>query len=77
MAGMKEKFERGIWCIRPPFGYSILKENGIKSIVVNKQGEILAQAFEWKAKGFKNEEILGETCREGSGVIQAKAKCDT
>ncbi len=72
MAGMKEKFERGIWCIRPPFGYSIIKENGVKSIVVNKQGEILAQAFEWKAKGFKNEEILVKLAEKGLVLYKQK-----
>ena len=58
MAGMKEKFERGIWCIRPPFGYSIVREDGRKKIIINAKGELLRQAFDWKASGMRNQAIL-------------------
>ncbi|HJV19799.1 MAG TPA: recombinase family protein [Sediminibacterium sp.] len=72
MAGMKEKFERGIWCIRPPFGYSILRENGVKSIVLNKQGQLLKQAFVWKASGMKNQEILEKLNQAGLYLYKQK-----
>lgn len=58
MAGMKEKFEKGIWCVRVPPGYDIVKANGERKIIVNETGKKLRKAFEWKAKGVKNEEIL-------------------
>jgi site-specific DNA recombinase len=58
MAGMKEKFEQGIWCVRVPPGYSIVKENGQRKIVVNDIGKKLRKAFQWKAEGIKNDEIL-------------------
>ena len=58
MAGMKEKFSRGIWCLKPPIGYDIIRSNGERKIVVNAVGKKLKKAFEWKAQGMKNDEIL-------------------
>ncbi len=58
IAGMKGKFEKGIWCVRVPPGYSIVKENGERKIVVNETGKKLRKAFQWKVEGMKNEEIL-------------------
>jgi site-specific DNA recombinase len=58
VAGMREKFERGIWCLKPPLGYDIVRTGGERKIVVNRQGKLLRKAFEWKARGMKNEEIL-------------------
>ena len=56
--GMKEKFKRGIWVVRQPMGYDIIRANGERKIVVNKQGQILKKAFQWKAQGICNNEIL-------------------
>jgi site-specific DNA recombinase len=58
IAGTKEKLERGIWCLQPPMGYSIVKKDKIRKIVVNEIGKKLRKAFEWKAQGMKNDEIL-------------------
>ncbi len=58
VAGMKEKFEKGIWCLKPPLGYDVVKVNGERKIVVNKVGQHLKKAFQWKLQGMKNEEIL-------------------
>jgi site-specific DNA recombinase len=58
VAGMKEKFERGIWCLKPPLGYDVVKVNGERKIVVNKTGQQIKKAFQWKLQGTKNEEIL-------------------
>lgn len=58
MAGIKEKLERGIWCKKPPVGYDIVRTNGERKIVVNALGKKLKKAFEWKAQGIKNDEIL-------------------
>lgn len=58
IAGIKENLERGIWCKRPPIGYDVVRTNGERKIVVNKQGKLIRKAFEWKAQGMKNEEII-------------------
>ena len=34
VAGMKEKFERGIWCLKPPMGYDVVQINGQRTIVI-------------------------------------------
>jgi site-specific DNA recombinase len=65
VAGMKEKFERGIWCVKPPLGYDIVQVNGERKIVVNKTGKLIRKAFEWKAMGWKNEQILAELRSRG------------
>ena len=58
IAGMKEKFSKGIWVVRPPQGYDIVKTNGERKIVVNAEGKKLKRAFQWKAEGIKSEEII-------------------
>lgn len=58
IAGMKEKFKRGIWVARPPIGYDIVKTNGARKIVVNAIGKKIKKAFFWKSTGMKNEAIL-------------------
>jgi site-specific DNA recombinase len=58
VAGIKENLERGIWCKKPPIGYDVIRTNGERKIVVNRQGKLIRKAFEWKAQGMKNEEIL-------------------
>jgi site-specific DNA recombinase len=58
IAGMKAKYEKGIWVSRVPRGYNIVKINGDRKIEINEQGKFLKKAFEWKSQGFKNEEIL-------------------
>ena len=58
VAGMKAKFEKGIWCVKPPIGYDTVKINGERKIVINKYGKLLKKAFDWKGQGLKNEEIL-------------------
>ncbi|WP_223233409.1 recombinase family protein [Chitinophaga sp. CF418] len=58
MAGMKEKFDKGIWVTKPPQGYDIVRTNGQRKIVVNEVGKKLRKAFIWKAEGIKNDEII-------------------
>lgn len=72
MAGMKEKFERGIWCINPPMGYSVIKEDGVRKISVNDTGKKLRKAFQWKAQGMKNEAILERLNAIGVKVYKQK-----
>ena len=57
-AGMKAKFEKGIWVVRPPQGYDIVRSNGERKIIVNAEGKHIKKAWEWKIQGMKNEEII-------------------
>jgi site-specific DNA recombinase len=72
VAGMKEKFERGIWCLKPPMGYDIIRTNGERKIVVNKEGKQIKKAFIWKSEGMKNEEILGKLKLLGLTIYKQK-----
>ena len=58
IAGMREKFLKGIWVVNPPQGYDIIKINGDRRIAVNEDGKKIRKAFEWKASGTKNDEIV-------------------
>ncbi len=58
VAGLKAKFEMGIWSVRPPQGYDTVIVNGERRLMVNEEGKKIAKAFEWKIQGLKNIEIL-------------------
>ena len=72
VAGMKEKFEKGIWCLKPPMGYDVVQVNGERKIIINKVGQQLRKAFRWKLDGLKNDEIL--TRLKALGVTIYKQK---
>jgi site-specific DNA recombinase len=72
VASLKEKFEQGDWCARIPPGYSTVRTEGIRKIVVNETGRKLKKAFEWKAEGMKNEEILLRLKRMGWKIYPQK-----
>lgn len=65
IAGMKEKFQKGIWVVKPPMGYDIVKTGGVRKIVVNATGKHLKKAFIWKSEGLKNEDIIERLNRLG------------
>lgn len=48
ITGMRNKFLKGEWCMKPPRGYDIITINGRRSIVVNPEGKLLRKAFVWK-----------------------------
>lgn len=58
IAGLQEKFARGIWATRPPQGYDIVRSGGERKLVINEEGKLLARAFQWKYEGVKNEVII-------------------
>ncbi len=59
VTGMKEALLRGEWIGKLPLGYSTIKENGKRKIIVNKEGKLLQKAFLWKAnEGVTNEEVI-------------------
>ncbi len=72
IAGMKEKFEKGIWCIRPPMGYDVVTINSERKIVVNKDGQLLKKAFQWKKNGHKSDEILKRLNASGMHIYKQK-----
>ncbi|MBK7669480.1 MAG: recombinase family protein [Sphingobacteriaceae bacterium] len=45
---MKAKFEKGIWVVKPPQGYDIVRTSGERKIVVNADGRKL------KSLGMEN-----------------------
>ncbi len=72
MAGSKEHLERGIWCLRPPIGYSAVMINGKREIVINEVGKQLRKAFYWKLEGIKNEVIIKKL--KALGIVMYKQK---
>ena len=81
MAGIREKLQRGIWCVKPPMGYDIVydktgfsdeRSKGERKIIVNDTGKKLRRAFEWKAQGMKNEEILSRLKALGLKIYKQK-----
>lgn len=70
VAGITEKLQRGIWCKKPPIGFDVIRTNGERKIVVNKQGKLIRKAFEWKAQGMKNEEILERLRAQGLKIYK-------
>ena len=58
IAGLKAKFEKGIWAVNPPQGYDSVIINGERKLVVNEEGKIISKAFQWKIDGIKNIEIV-------------------
>lgn len=65
ISGMKRKFNQGEWVVKPPIGYDTVRVNGVRSIVLNKDGKLIAKAFEWKAQGKPNFEILEDLKSRG------------
>lgn len=58
VAGLKAKFEMGIWAVNPPQGYDSVKINGERRLILNAEGRIIAKAFQWKIDGIKNIDIV-------------------
>jgi hypothetical protein len=58
MAGIKEHLEQGIWCKKPPMGYTAIKEGKERRIIVDETDKKLRKTFRWKAEGIKNDVIL-------------------
>ena len=58
VAGMEYQVQRGNWIHRPPLGYSSLKINGERKIVINETGKLLKKAFEWRLAGDTLDRII-------------------
>lgn len=56
--GMKDAMLRGEWPNALPIGYTSIRTNGQRKIVINSKGKILKNAFIWKGEeGISSEEI--------------------
>lgn len=56
--GMREKLLRGDWIGHAPRGYSHVKGAEKQTIIINSEGELIKMAFEWRANGITNDNIL-------------------
>ncbi|PBQ30894.1 hypothetical protein CNR22_03590 [Sphingobacteriaceae bacterium] len=56
--GMREKLLRGEWIGVAPKGYSYVKGAEKQTIIINEQGELVRQAFEWRANGMTYDHIV-------------------
>ncbi|MEO6305544.1 MAG: recombinase family protein, partial [Bacteroidia bacterium] len=56
--GMREKLLRGEWIGVAPKGYSYVKGAEKQTIIINEQGELMRQAFEWRANGMTYDLIV-------------------
>ncbi len=72
IAGMKEKFNRGIWIVKPPIGYDIIRSEGQRKIVVNETGKKLRKAFVWKGEGMSNQEVIERLEAMGLKIYKQK-----
>ena len=63
--GMREKLLRGEWIGAAPRGYSYVKGAERQTIVINEQGELVRQAFEWRANGMTYDHIVEKLASYG------------
>jgi site-specific DNA recombinase len=56
--GMREKLRRGEWIGHAPIGYSFVKGAVKQTIVISEKGELMRQAFEWRANGMTYDQIV-------------------
>lgn len=64
-AGMKQKFLKGEWLGRAPQGYSIIKGDGNRRLVINETGQKIKKAWQWKLQGMRNEDIAAKLTKMG------------
>ena len=71
--GMIENLRNGYWVGPVPLGYTNLKRKEkakYHEYIINEQGNILIQAFKWKAEGnFNNKEIAAKIRKLGSTIL--------
>jgi site-specific DNA recombinase len=71
-AGIREKMEQGYWARMAPLGYDSIRENNKRTLKINKTGRLIKQAFEWKARGMKNEAIMERLAARGLKLYAQK-----
>lgn len=70
ISSMSGKLDSGIWCTKPPRGYDIVKVNNVRTLVINEDGKKIKMAFQWKAKGMKNEAIIANLKTIGFNIYK-------
>lgn len=68
IAGTREALLRGEWVQHTPLGYDSVRVNGKRILTINKKGELLKKAFEWKVQGISSEEIRARLRKHGLNV---------
>lgn len=63
--GMREKLLRGEWIGVAPKGYRYVKGAEKQTIIINEQGELVRQAFEWRANGMTYDHIVEKLANYG------------
>jgi site-specific DNA recombinase len=66
--GMREKLLRGDWIGNAPTGYSFVKGMERQTIVINEKGELIKQAFVWRANAMTYEQIIEKLKHLGLNV---------
>jgi site-specific DNA recombinase len=72
VAGMRDSLLRGEWCVNVTTGYSIIRKDGVKSIVVNEQGKLIRRAFHWKAEGMSTADIRRRLQAQGLKLYEQR-----
>lgn len=62
---MREKLRRGEWIGHAPIGYSFVKGAVKQAIIIDKNGELIRQAFEWRANGMTYDHIVEKLSEYG------------
>jgi site-specific DNA recombinase len=68
IAGTREALLRGEWIQATPWGYDSVRVNNKRIMTINKKGEILRKAFEWKAQGVTSTEIMERMAKLGAKI---------
>ncbi len=63
--GMREKLLRGEWIGHTPRGYSFVKGAEKQTIIIDDKGELIRQAFEWRANGMTYDHIVEKLASYG------------
>jgi len=66
--GMREKLLRGDWIGNAPTGYSFVKGMESQTIVINENGELIKQAFIWRANAMTYDQIIEKLKHLGLNV---------
>ena len=73
MAGMRESLRAGNWFSRPPMGYELTGEGHNRRLRVNATGQLLRQAFRWKAEeGISDVEVCKRLRERGLDIYKQR-----
>ena len=70
--GMKEHLKKGFWLGAAPFGYTQVGFKKKQEYIINEKGKLIKKAFEWKARGMSNTDILKALEKYGMKLYKQK-----